>query len=237
VDPSLIKGYSPDVSIAVQQSTSIVASMRDADVSSVICACDPIFPAYFTQQASNQGWFPEWIHNGLYGTDLVLFSRLYDQKQWDHSFGVSTLEYPPFSTTDPGYLAYKAGKPDGSNPRAVSASQLFFWMVRYVFDGVEAAGPNLTDRTFAQALFSLPPLKIGRMATYSFGANGPSPYSLVDDVMEVWWSSTRTGTDGKAGTFFYLRGGYRYKLGGWPKTDPRVFVDDGSPQPARDPNQ
>ncbi len=234
---SLTKGYSPEVSTSVQQSTSIVAAMNDADITSVICVCDPIFPAYFTEQASNQGWFPEWIHNGFYGTDLTLFSRLYDQKQWMHSFGVSTLEYPPFSLTDPGYIAYKAGKPDGSNPRSVSCSQLFFWMVRYVFDGIEHAGPHLTDRTFANALFTLPAIKIGKMATYSFGNNGPSPYSLVDDVMEVWWSSTKQGPDGKTGTFFYMHSGKRYKLGAWPKTAPAVFSDDGSPQPGRDPNQ
>jgi hypothetical protein len=234
---ALVKSYSPDVSVAVQQSTSIVASMRSANITSVICACDPIFPAYFTQQASDQGWFPEWIHNGMYGTDLTLFSRLYDQKQWIHSFGVSTLDYPPFSTSDPGWLAYKKGEPDGNNAHAVATSQLFFWMVRSVFDGIEAAGPNLNDRTFARALFSLPPIKIGRMATYSFGPHGPSPYTLVDDVMEVWWSSTRPGPDGKPGTFFYVNGGQRYRLGQWPRTEPKVFIDDGSPQPARDPNQ
>lgn len=234
--PALMQGYSPDVSTSSQQSTTIVAAMRDAGITTVTCLCDPIFPAYFTKAATSQGWFPEWIHNGLFGTDLALFSRLYDQQQWSRSFGMSAGEFPIPSAEDPGWRAYKAGSPQGTNPKAKSVGTFYFWALRAIVESIEASGPNLTDETFLRSLFSLPPVQFGNTPRFSFGRNGPGPYTATDDLTEVWWSSTRDGPDGKPGTFFYLAGGKRYQQGQWPAGEPKMFADDGSPQPQRDPN-
>jgi hypothetical protein len=231
------KAYSTDVSTQTQQGASIAAAMNSAGVTSVFCLCDPIFPATFTQQATGQHWFPEWIETGLFGSDAALFGRLYDQQQWSHAFGISTLEYPIISTDDPGYNAYRAGDPNGNTQNVMFVSQYFFWAVRGIFSAIELAGPNLNDVTLARGLFSIPSFHYGRSSTYSFGNNGPSQYTDTDNVMEIWWCSTCTAPDGKPGEPFYLNGGKRYMLGQWPNSSPKPFVNDGSPQPARDPNQ
>ncbi len=232
----LIQGYSGDVSTASQQSTTIVAAMRDKGVTTVTCLCDPIFPAYFTKQATTQGWFPEWIQNGLFGTDLILFGRVYDQQQWSRSFGMSAFEYPIPSAEDPSWRAYKAGNRTGTNKNAKAVGTFYFWAARAIIDSIEAAGPNLNDQTFLKALFALAPVQYGNSPRYSFGRNGPGTYTATDDLTEVWWSSTREGTDGKPGTFFNVAAGKRYVLGQWPGTEPVVFADDGTAQPKRDPD-
>ena len=236
IKPALLQGYSPDVSTSSQQSTTIVAAMRDAGITTVTCLCDPIFPAYFTKAATSQGWLPEWIHNGLFGTDLVLFSRLYDQQQWSHSFGVSAGEFPIVSADDPAWRAYRAGSPQGRNPKAKAVGYFYFWALRPIVESIEAAGPTLTDESFLRALYALPPLQFANSPRLSFGRNGPSAYTATDDLTEVWWNPTREGPDGKPGTFFYVGGGKRYQPGQWPDSDAFVFRDDGSPQPARDPD-
>ena len=110
-------------------------------------------------------------------------------------------------------------------------------MTMYTFSAIEAAGPDLNPRSFAQAMFGLPVVGgTGSENRVSFGRNGPSEFTGVDNMMEIWWSSTRPGPDGDPGWPFYVDAGRRHDLGAWPSTEPVVFVDDGSPQPGRDPD-
>ena len=227
--------YPADISQAVAIATNTVHQMKAEGITTVTCLCDPIAPVYFTQQASKQGWFPEWIHNGFFLTDHPSFGRLYDQTQWRNSFGVSVLGYPELSAENSGYKICRAG--GGSQDACLASAASYMTPVRALFTAIELAGPALTDRTLAQGIFAQPALGGGRSPTLSFGRNGPSPYTGVDDVMEVWWSADRQGPDGKPGTHFYVGGGKRYLLGAWPTSPPQVFTNDGSPQPPRDPNQ
>jgi hypothetical protein len=229
--------YPADISQAVAIATNAVAQMREAGISTVTCICDPIAPIYLTQQATNQGWLPEWLHNGYAVTDAPQAGRLYDQSQWGRSFGVSAIGYPRPLAGENGYKICRAG--GGPEEACVRSSVNYYSSLAYAFNAIESAGPDLNDRSFAQAIYNFPAVG-GTSPTElraSFGRNGPGPYTLIDDVMEIWWSPERPGPDGKPGTPFYVGNGRRYSLTQWPQTDAVPFRDDGSPQPPRDPDQ
>lgn len=229
--------YASDVSTAQAQATNAVAQLRDAGVTTVTCTCDPIAPVFFTNAATNQGWFPEWLQNGVLLTDLPDFGRLYNQQQWGNSFGLSVFpKYGPVAESG-AWKAYWETKPNGNKDEA-NAGAAYFSMLIYLVGAIEAAGPNLTPRTFAEGMFSQPAVggTTPDMVRASFGANGPSPYTAIDNVQEIWWDATRPGPDGQPGYVFYVDGGRRRYLGEWPSNDPNVFVDDGSKQFDRDPN-
>jgi len=230
-------GYASDITTATQQAANIVARMHSEGVTTVTCACDPIAPIFFTNAASSQGWRPEWLHNGVFLTDHQSFGRLYNQDQWGRSFGVSVLSYYTPLAEASGYKAYFAGKPDGDPEAAARATGGIYSMVLYTFSAIEAAGPELTPVTFAQAMFNMPVIGgTGNENRLSYGRNGPSEFTGVDNLMEIWWDPSRTGPDGDPGWQYYVDAGRRYNLGEWPRTDPKVFTNDGSPQPGRDPN-
>jgi hypothetical protein len=231
-------GYAGDVSTVTQQATNVIAQMRDAGITTVTLPADPISPIFFTNAATNQGWFPEWIQNGVLLTDLPDFGRLYNQQQWGHSFGISVFpDWGPVAKSG-GYKAYYAGKPNGSHDAAISGGTAYYSPILYAFSGIELAGPRFNGRSFAQSMFNLPPLGGGTpdAIRLSFGKYGPSPYTGIDNIMEIWWDPNRNGPDGKPGWTFYVQGGKRYLLGQWPSSPPNVFVDDGSAQAQRDPD-
>jgi len=238
-DVAEVVGYASDVSTAQQQATNAVAQLRAAGVTTVTCTCDPIAPIFFTTAATNQGWFPEWLQNGVLLTDIPDFGRLYNQLQWENSFGVSAFGKPGLVRESAGWKAYFAAKPDGS-PETAKAAGSYFVMLLYAFSAIEAAGPQLDPSTFARGMFSLPPYggTAADVPTVSFGSGGSSsPYTGIDDMTEIWWDADRTGPDGQRGYSFYVEGGLRRRLGQWPASPPNAFVDDGSPQPPRDPDR
>lgn len=230
-------GYSGDISTASQQSTNIVAQMKQDGVTTVTCVCDVISPVFITSAATSQAWFPEWIHNGYGLTDTAQGGRLYDQQQWARSFGPSVLGYPDPIAQTPAWKAYWAGKPNGNRDAIRRVAGGVYSVVAPVFRAIEAAGPALDPASLGRGFFSLPPFGgPGNEVGASFGSNGPGPYSYIDDYMEIWWDVERDGVDGKRGAPFYVAAGQRYLLGAWPRTDPIVFRDDGSRQPPRDPD-
>ena len=69
-------------------------------------------PSSLTKEATAQNYFPEWVVLGAAYTDTSLFGRSYDQKQWAHAFGVSTLPTPVTPEADQLYsiLVWQSGQ-------------------------------------------------------------------------------------------------------------------------------
>jgi hypothetical protein len=179
------------------------------------------------------------------GQDLDLFSRLNDQTQWRHAFGVGASVGVISNQPLPHALLYEwywGEESDGTGLLDLQPIAL----------GIHLAGPNLNAKTFRDALFAMPPS--GGMScncvTYpqrSYGRHGFFPfddYTGFDDFTELWWDPTATGADNAnlgppaAGKYRYVAGGKRYVLGSWPRTEPDVFnnttavaaYDDPPPQ-------
>lgn len=215
-----------------QQAQTIVGKLKADGVTSVVFLGDPLMPMYLTQQATKQDYHPEWIITGTVFTDTTAAARLYDQAQWAHAFGTSSM--PARSTPDLAdpWRVYKWFF--GTDPIAKKSEQFLGPMAQELFIGLHMAGPRLTPETFAGGMFRYPPSG-GDPADpqISFGFHDQFPtadYVGPDDFTIVWWDAKVKGPDeqGKEGTgmWAYVDGGARYKLGDEPpKVGDSVLFD------------
>ncbi|HYT40345.1 MAG TPA: hypothetical protein VEN99_12575, partial [Acidimicrobiia bacterium] len=82
------------------EARKVVSRLRQAGVTSVLYVGDALFPVFMTQEATRQGYGPEWVllgagpgggggGGGLTGADTTFSGRAYDQTQWAHALGLS----------------------------------------------------------------------------------------------------------------------------------------------------
>jgi hypothetical protein len=212
----------------------LVADLKEHKVTTVIFLGDPVMPVYLTKAATAQGYFPEWIITGTVLTDTTVFGRLYDQRQWAHAFGVSSL---------PARVPQKLGEAwqlhqwfYGKPPAAEKTAAVIYEPIRIFMLGVHMAGPNLTPETFRDGLFAYPPTGGTPLhPQLSFGDHGyfgRPDYNAVDDMQIIWWDAEAEGPDeqGKEGKGMmrYTEGGRRYLPGTLSPGDPGVFDRAGS---------
>lgn len=212
-------GYSSDINTAQQQSTASTQKAIRNEVTTIICVCDPIAPVFGTSAASQQQYYPEWLMTGYLLQDADKVARLYDQEQWSHAFGVSSLGAPRADEDQLWYRTYKRYEPD-TEPNPASAALIFATMQVGLL-GVEAAGPDYNPRTYAEGMFEIDTTSSDKHST-TFGY-GPDDFGGIDDFREVWWSSQDTGSDGNRGTYLGVNDHYRHLTGTWPASPTKVF--------------
>jgi hypothetical protein len=81
--------------------------------------------------------------------------------------------------------------------------------VLLLFDGLQAAGPDLTPQTFARGVASLPPsIPGGMFGAWRFGKGIFDPSA---NFRVVWWDpSAVSGLDGHKGAWLNCNGGKSY---------------------------
>jgi hypothetical protein len=235
-----------DDTLAQQQAPAIVTRMKNAGVTTVILWSDVAMNRALTKQATSQDWHPEWFITGALFQDLGLFARGYDQEQFAHAFGLSNLF--PYTQPDPdpavaalsgpnAPLNWYWGEGVGTQAQASIPSR-----VGWVLNGIHAAGPKLTPKTFQQGLFSIP-ARGGAASGYTtnflvgYGRTPGLPYDeylqLGLDFAPMWWdsettgASNGTGTEGK-GVARYVDGAKRYRSGTWPTKSFPWFEEEGT---------
>jgi hypothetical protein len=216
-----------------EQATTVISQLKQAGVTSVIVQGDPISPKVFTETATLQNYFPEWIIGPTVLVDVTAFGRTYDQKQWAHAFGPSALNARVAPEKADWYTLYQWFK--GTTPPAIDTAAVLLNRVEELFYGIQAAGPKLNTTNFREGLFSLAPVT-GHLtqATWSWGDHGFWPgddYNAIDDFTEVWWDPNATGLDENrkqgTGMYQYSDGGKRYLPGQW-TSDTKVFDPNGA---------
>ncbi|MBA3280626.1 MAG: hypothetical protein H0U29_00175 [Acidimicrobiia bacterium] len=217
-----------------EKARSLVAQLKEAGVTTVVFLGDPIMPIYLTEAATDQDFYPEWVITGTVLTDTTVFGRLYDQKQWAHAFGISSLPVRLPQDQGEGWRLHQWFY--GEEPLAAKTIGVVFEPIRLLMLGIHHAGPNLSAATFRDGMFAYPPS--GDSPTQpqiSFGEHGfheKPDYLAVDDMTEIWWDAEATGQDeqGKQGTGMmrYSDAGRRYLPGEMPKEAPRAFEKEGS---------
>jgi hypothetical protein len=245
---SAVGTYTLDVSQAQELARTLITKMKSAGVTTIILQSDPLGPIFLTAEATNQGYYPEWIITGTVYTDTSAFARLYDQAQWQHAFGLSELpgrvneaNSEPFHlyqwqfnpTTSPGLCAATG---PGCKPPAESTYPIIYENPLIFFLGVHLAGPDLTPASFRDALFSYPPTGGGpTSARLSFGRHGIWPhddYLGFDDATEIWWDPKAKGQDeiGRQanGLYHYADDGRRYGPGQFPAGQNPAFQNANS---------
>jgi len=221
--------YVLDLATAQENARTMVARMKSGGVTSVILSGDPFMPYFVTNEATSQDWYPEWIMSGAGLVDTAVAGRSYDQAQWRHAFGLSTLLAridPAAVQDDDNFVAWHLGRTLTSYPSIISAPTLF--------TGIQLAGPHLTPETFRDGLFSFERTS-GYVTNWgvSWGTElWPMPdYTGADDVTLIWWDPDAEGPhetqdEGQSGLgmWRYVDGGKRYARGELAGVDP-VFFD------------
>lgn len=203
--------YALNIATAQQQSTSIVAQMKAAGVTTVLCGCDPIVPVFLAQAANQQQYRPEW--DTLWWGDVS--SRSVDASQWSHSFSIGVSgQIPPKANLE----AYQVIKRAGAEPAEINYPLAYYSLLQ-LFMGLHATGPNLTPQNFQRGLFSLPRTASGDFGAWSFGDGAWTP--PTEYVVAYWDPNAPSNFDGAKGAYVNCEGGKRFPFADGQALGPR----------------
>jgi thiol-disulfide isomerase/thioredoxin len=243
--PAEVLPYVLDPGSIQQTASQIIAKLKASGVTTVILATDPVAPRDFTREATAQEYFPEWVVAAATLTDTTAFGRSYDQQQWAHAFGVTSLAVRLNPDISGIYSVYKWFT--GEEPPAADSMAVFMPPFQLLFSALQSTGPELTPENFAAAIRSFQTDKAISQPWLSWGDHGiwdEPDFNGIDDATLFWWDAEAEGPDeirkvGK-GMAVYVDGGKRYLPGEWGEED-RLFVADGgvsiydAPPPGEEP--
>jgi hypothetical protein len=227
-------GY-PELATNQEQARPDIQIMKQAGVTSIICGCDPFAPIFFTQEATRQNYFPEWIDVGSALTDTTFFGRTYDPTQWAHAFGIGQLVARLPEKLGDNYHLYNWYF--HKDPTARAGYGVIRAPIDLFFRGVHAAGPVLTPKTFQSGMFSQPVVGANKKTVISVGFGTKlypvSAWTAFHDITEIWWNRTQDGPDEIGGShgvgmWEYVNGGLRYLPGQIPSGSPKMFDPNGA---------
>ncbi len=225
-----------DATVSNEVAPTMVTRMKAAGVTTVILLSDHSMNGALMKEATKQEWYPEWFFTGSVYSDIGILVRSLPTEQSMHAFGLSFLT--PFTELDPpppppqlplstltNALNWYWGVDVGTQAGAVTSH------IVWLLNGIQAAGPKLTPKTFAQGLFAIPASGgAAQNRTNSFLSGygkGPGlPYDEYAqnglDFAPYWWDPETTGpSNGQGevakGVGWYANGAKRYKSGTWPK--------------------
>ncbi|MFM8381055.1 MAG: hypothetical protein ACKOA6_03525 [Actinomycetota bacterium] len=182
---------------SIQQTASqIIAKLKAAGVTTVILSTDPVAPRDFTREATAQEYFPEWLVAAATLTDTVAFGRSYDQQQWAHAFGVTSLAARIDPEISGIYSVYKWFT--GEEPPANESIGVFMPGFQLLFSALQSTGPNLTPDTLAAAIRGFETVKAITQPWLTWGDWGiwdTADYNGIDDATLFWWDPDAEGPD------------------------------------------
>ncbi|MDQ6697173.1 MAG: ABC transporter substrate-binding protein, partial [Actinomycetota bacterium] len=207
------RGFVPRTEITYQlqldklgeEARTIVAKLKAERVTTVIFLGDPIMPINLTKAATEQNYFPEWIITGTVLTDTTTLGRLYDQKQWSHAFGISSIPVTTGQKNAEGWRLHRWYF--GTDPVARLTAPLIYQGIQQFMLGVHMAGPKLTPDTFRGGMFRYPPsgggptsgrVSYGNRKVFDapqLGFPAKPDYLGVDDMTEIWWDAKTHASD------------------------------------------
>jgi hypothetical protein len=226
-----------DPTVSQEAAPLAVSKMKAAGVTTAILFSDVSMTTALMEEAIKQEWYPEWFMTGAVYHDIGALMRGYPSEQSKQAFGISFLS--PYLVPDD---LLETARPvtwywgEGKGTEAPSVGSQLLWFL----NGVHAAGPKLTPKTFQQGTFSIPPTggaatgnPIGSMTAYGKGAGLPYNEYMSQglDYAPFWWDPDQFGPssgnlgDGQ-GVGWYLDGAKRYKAGTWPKQQFAWFTKD-----------
>jgi hypothetical protein len=226
--------YALDPATIQQTALQTITRLKSAGVTTVLFFGDPVAPRDFTREATAQGYFPEWVVAASSLTDTRAFGRTYDQEQWQHAFGVTTL-VAPVAPTVAGYPAQYEWFNGTTAPadESIGVDQPNLMLFANV---AQDTGPNLTHETWRDSLFAIEPTQRGvSNPSLSWGEHGLwdfVDYHGIDDTTALWWDADATGPDELrregTGMWAYPNGGERFLPGDWPTERIALFEDEGA---------
>jgi hypothetical protein len=223
--------YILDISRFADEAAKAAVQFKADLTTTLVMACDPISMIFLTEAAHAQAWWPEWFNIGVAANDTDNYPRTWDADEIKGSlFGMSQLGPTKVLLGPKAEPAVTYRKATGTAiPEGTTGSPTYFSMM-FVMNALQAAGPNLTPTTMAQATYRMPrggaPAYAIGLVSFRDGADGTpgaTDHTAIDDSREIWWNANGTGFDGKKGTYEQTYGGKRFTNGQWPREDPPVF--------------
>jgi hypothetical protein len=192
-------------------------------------------PIYLTKACAAIGYYPEWIITGIVLTDTSTLGRYYDQAEWSHAFGVTSLAVPTPLVAGDAYRLYRWWYGPSTSPASLAAPAIIPPILQF-FTGVQLAGSDLTPYTFATGLFRAPPAggsPTTPLDAYGYQGAAPLPsYSSPADYTFIWYDAAAKGPDEEgvdgSGLMRYVDGGKRYKAGTVPAGPVPMFSVAGT---------
>ncbi|HEV7864451.1 MAG TPA: hypothetical protein VGR20_17210, partial [Acidimicrobiia bacterium] len=204
--------YPLDFNQESQTATNVVAQMKAAGVTTVMCMCDPLLPYFATPQANQQDYHPEWMVAGFGAVDTDVVGQFYDQAQWSHAFGMGVIGDLRSGYDSESYRAYKAVR----NDEPAQLRDAVYFPILQFFACLQMAGPNLNPKSFEAGCFAYPPHQ-GELGLWKFG---PGDYTAVSDAREIRWDTEALSPwNGRKGRYVTSLGGMRFP-GAWPQGEP-----------------
>jgi hypothetical protein len=231
---ALNESYLLDLSELPAEAATLAEHLKRVGATTVIFAGDPIMPIYLTKACAAIGYYPEWVITGTVLTYTSTLGRYYDQQEWSHAFGISSLAVPTPIQLGDAYRLYRWYY--DAIPPAPQTAVVILPALEQLFDGLVLAGADLTPSTFEGGMFRLPPAGGGPtapLASYGYQGAPPLPsYATPSDYTFVWYDATAVGADeeGTVGTGLmrYVDGGRRYPATGGPTGEVPMFQLAGS---------
>lgn len=227
-------GYDSPITLQTT-APNVIAKLKDAGVTTVLFAGDPVAPRELTREATAQDWFPEWVVTpSSILVDTNVFSRTYDQEQWAHAFGVSTTAVHVDPSNQGSAFLYEWYF--GEAPPADDTVALLSAQLNTFYNVVQGVGPNLTRQAFRDTIFAAEPTPSAvTQPSLSWGDKGIWPdtdWLGIDDTTLIWWDPEAEGPDERGdvapGMWQFVDGGTRYLPDEWPEGDPALFDEAGA---------
>ncbi len=243
-----VVAYALDPATIQATASQVITKMKAAGVTTIVFSGDPVAPREFTKEATAQEYFPEWVVAASTLVDVNAFARTYDQAQWAHAFGVTSLAAKTDSSKIGYYSLYEWF--NGEPPPAPDTIGVYQPSAALFFAVLQGTGPDLSAETWRDALFASVGTTPGITAPYlSYGDKGYWPgvdHHGIDDATVFWWDPAAVGKDEirreGVGMYQFVDGGKRYLPGAWP-TEEKLFNPDGAvaiyttPPPGEEPKQ
>lgn len=221
---ALIDTYASDTTTAASQSTSAIAKFKQNGITSILWFSDPVAPVYFTEQSTQQNYFPEHVLVGSGLLDYDPIAQLYDERQWSHAFGPSDIsDWPGLAKTDAAIVWREGGGKEGEVP--YTGVNLAWGYLAIVAAGAQQAGPGLNPASFERGVLTLPPTGGDRF--HPLADFGGGDYTAVSDAREVYWDpNAESAINGKNGAYISLHDGRRSTHGEWQSGEPKFPIGD-----------
>src|SRR4029077_8272472 len=131
------------------QAATIAEKLKASGATTVVFAGDPIMPIYLTKACASIGYSPEWVITGIVLTDTAALGRYYDQSEWAHAFGVTSLAVPTPVADGDALRLYHWWYGANATPASLAAPAIIPPILQF-FEGLQLAGPDLTPPTFTK---------------------------------------------------------------------------------------
>ena len=227
-----VASYADPISLA-GQARELLARMESSGVTTILYSGDPLAPQNLTDNATAQGYFPEWVITGSALVDTSIFARTYDQEQWQHAFGPSNLFARVAPDVAGAAFLYRWFFDEA--PPARTGSALVLPNLQFFYAVLQGIGPELTHEAFREVIFNAAIVE-GNVLNpqISWGSAGSARRRLRRGgrpdrgLLGPRRRGGRRDRPRGERLWTYVDGGRRYLPGGWPDTPPRVFDPDGA---------